>query len=65
MITKEQINRINVLSQKSKSQCLTDDEKEEQKVLRSLYVKSFKDNLASQLKMIKVVDEKPKDKKNR
>jgi len=62
MITKEQIDRINVLSKKSKSQCLTDEEKEEQKKLRSLYVKSFKDNLASQLKMIKVVDEKPKNK---
>jgi uncharacterized protein YnzC (UPF0291/DUF896 family) len=64
MITKEQIDRINILSKKSKSQCLTDEEKEEQKILRALYVKSFKDNLASQLKMIKVVDQKAKDKKN-
>lgn len=64
MVTKEQIDRINLLAKKSKSQNLTDEEKEEQKILRSLYVKSFKDNLISQLNMIKVVDDKPKDKNN-
>jgi uncharacterized protein YnzC (UPF0291/DUF896 family) len=64
MVTKEQIDRINLLAKKSKSQNLTDEEKEEQKLLRSLYVKSFKDNLISQLNMIKVVDDKPKDKNN-
>jgi uncharacterized protein YnzC (UPF0291/DUF896 family) len=64
MVTKEQIDRINILAKKSKSQNLTPEEKEEQKLLRSLYVKSFKDNLISQLNMIKVVDDKTKDKNN-
>ena len=57
MVTKEQINRINILAKKSKTSCLSDEEKEEQKILRELYIKSFKENLISQLDSIEIVDE--------
>ena len=63
MVTKEQINRINVLAKKSKISCLSDDEKEEQKILRDLYIKSFKENLISQLDAIEIVEEDPCSKK--
>jgi uncharacterized protein YnzC (UPF0291/DUF896 family) len=52
------INRINELSKKSKSTGLTSDEKQEQLMLRSEYVKEFRNNLKSTLDTIVVVDEK-------
>ncbi len=59
MVTEEQINRINQLARKSKTpEGLTDAEKEEQQVLRRLYIDSFKANLRSQLDNIEFVDKK-------
>lgn len=57
MITKEQIDRINELSRKSKLQELTDPEKEEQAKLRRLYIDSFKESLVGQLENTYIVDE--------
>lgn len=58
MVTKEQIQRINELYKKQTKEGLTEEEKKEQYELRRLYVESVKENLRSQLKNIKIVDEK-------
>lgn len=55
MVTKEQINRINTLAKKQREIGLTEEEKTEQEKLRRIYIDSFKENLRSQLKNIKVV----------
>lgn len=55
MVTKEMINRINELYKKQKNEGLTEEEKEEQKKLRSEYINSFKENLRGQLENIEVV----------
>lgn len=56
MITQEMIDRINVLSKKSKNEGLTPEEAEEQKFLRRAYIDAFKANLKSQLDNIEFVD---------
>ncbi|MCX7883814.1 MAG: DUF896 domain-containing protein [Caloramator sp.] len=58
MVTKEQIQRINELYKKQTKEGLTEEEKKEQYELRKLYVESVKENLRSQLKNIKIIDEK-------
>ena len=58
MITQEQINRINELARKSKAEGLTEEEKQEQAVLRRAYIDSFKASLVSNLETTYVVDEK-------
>lgn len=56
-ITQEQIERINELAKKKKTEGLTDEEVAEQKVLYREYIDAFKANLKAQLEMIEVVDE--------
>ncbi|MDO5302623.1 MAG: DUF896 domain-containing protein [Clostridia bacterium] len=57
MVTEEQVNRINELARKSKTpEGLTEEEKEEQKVLRRLFIDSFKENLRAELNNIEIVD---------
>ncbi|MEE0691731.1 MAG: DUF896 domain-containing protein [Lachnospiraceae bacterium] len=57
MITEEQIQRINELARKSKTEeGLTAFEKEEQQLLRRLYIDAFRANLKSQLDNIEFVD---------
>ena len=58
MITQEQINRINELARKSKTEGLTEEEKQEQAVLRRAYIDSFKASLVSNLENTYVMDEK-------
>lgn len=55
MVTKEQIDRINELYKKKNEVGLSEEELEEQKVLRRLYIDSFKSSLKSQLDNIKIV----------
>ena len=43
------IDRINELARKSRAEGLTDEEKEEQRILRAEYVASFKASLVGQL----------------
>ncbi len=62
-MTKEKINRINELAKKSKTAGLTEEEKEEQAVLRREYIDSFKASLVSQLENTYIVDEKGNRKK--
>lgn len=62
-MTEEKIKRINELSHKSKTVGLTDDEKDEQAVLRREYIDSFKASLVGQLENTYIVDEKGNKKK--
>ncbi len=57
-MTQEKINRINELAHKSKSVGLTEEEKQEQAVLRREYIDSFKASLVGQLENTYIVDEK-------
>ncbi len=57
-MTQEKINRINELAHKSKTVGLTDEEKQEQAVLRREYIDSFKASLVGQLENTYIVDEK-------
>jgi uncharacterized protein YnzC (UPF0291/DUF896 family) len=65
MVTKEQIARINELAKKQKEIGLTDEEKKEQEKLRRLYIDSFKENLRSQLKNVKIVSPEEYEKANK
>ena len=44
-MTQEKINRINELARKQKSEGLTEEEKQEQFILRREYIDSFKNSL--------------------
>lgn len=58
MITQKQIDRINELAAKSKTeQGLTPEEKEEQQLLRRAYIDSFKASLVANLENTYIVDE--------
>ena len=58
MITQEQINRINELARKSKAEGLTEEEKQEQAILRRAYIDAFKASLVSNLDNTYIMDEK-------
>ena len=57
MLTKEKIDRINELARKSKTECLSPEEKEEQAELRKEYLGKFRENFKSHLESIRFVDE--------
>ncbi len=57
------IDRINVLARKSKTEGLTEAEKEEQAALRREYVAAVKRNLTAQLENTYLVDEKGRKRK--
>lgn len=57
-MTQDKINRINELAHKSKTVGLTDDEKQEQAVLRREYIDSYKASLIGQLENTYIIDEK-------
>lgn len=58
MITEEKVERINELARKAKTaEGLSEEEKEEQQVLRREYIGSFKANLRSQLEQIEFVED--------
>lgn len=57
MITQELIARINALSRKQRSEGLTDEEREEQRLLRREYLDSIKAQLKGMLDNIEIVDE--------
>ena len=54
MFTQKDIDRINELYGKAKTQGLTDIEANEQKKLRADYIKAFRDNLRGTLDTIKI-----------
>ena len=51
------IDRINVLAKKSKTEGLTEEEKQEQAVLRREYIDAFKASLCATLDNTYIVDE--------
>jgi uncharacterized protein YnzC (UPF0291/DUF896 family) len=57
MITREMIDRINQLSQKSKKDGLTEEEKLEQQELRKKYIEYIKGQVRNQLDSIKFVED--------
>ena len=57
-MTQEKIDRINALARKSKAEGLTEEEKQEQYVLRREYIDSYKASLVSTLERTYIVDEK-------
>lgn len=57
MITKELVDRINVLANKKKTEGLTEEEKAEQAVLREQYLEGFRANFKQHLKKIKYVED--------
>lgn len=56
MITKEKIDRINVLARKKKAEGLTEEEAKEQQALRAEYLQGIRANLKRQLDAIEIVD---------
>ena len=56
MVTQKDIDRINELARKSKTEGLTVEEKAEQKALRIKYIEGFKASLIGQLDSITVVE---------
>ncbi|MDE6766640.1 MAG: DUF896 domain-containing protein, partial [Eubacterium sp.] len=62
-MTQDKINRINELAHKSKTVGLTENEKNEQAILRREYIDSFKASLIGQLENTYIVDEKGNKKK--
>ena len=56
-ITKDLVDRINMLARKSKTEGLTSEEKIEQKLLRERYLKAFRENFRAQLENIEIVDD--------
>jgi len=62
-MNQEKINRINELARKSKTVGLTEEEKQEQAVLRREYIDAVKASLVSNLDNTYVMDEKGNKKK--
>lgn len=60
-IDEKLIARINQLAKKKKEVGLTEEEIEEQKDLRAVYIKEFRKGFESQLRTIKVVDPEGND----
>ncbi|MDF2530732.1 MAG: hypothetical protein K0Q65_313 [Clostridia bacterium] len=58
MITKEDIDRINFLSRKSREEELSDEEKTEQQALRKKYIEYIKSQVRVQLDSIEYVEDK-------
>lgn len=56
MLAKEKIDRINELARKSKTGCLTSEEKEEQAQLRKEYLVRFREHFKGHLESIRFVD---------
>ena len=54
----KKLDRINELARKQKSEGLTEEEKQEQAILRREYIDSYKRSLVSQLENTYIVDEK-------
>ena len=62
-MNQEKIDRINFLARKSRTDGLTDAEKEEQLALRQEYIAAFRRSLTGQLDNTWIVDEKENKRK--
>lgn len=54
MLSKDKLDRINVLARKSKNSILTETEKLEQKFLREEYLEAFRESFRKQLENIEI-----------
>ena len=58
MVTQAQIDRINALARKAKTpEGLSDEERDEQKMLRELYIALFRESLVANLENTYIIDE--------
>lgn len=57
MLSKEKIDRINQLARKAKAEGLTEEEKNEQQLLRKEYIEKFRENFKGHLNRIKFVED--------
>ena len=55
-MTEDKIKRINELARKQKAEGLTEEEKQEQYILRREYIESYKRSLVSQLENTYIVE---------
>jgi len=55
LLSEEKLSRINYLARKAREEGLTDEEKEEQRLLREEYLKNFRESFKRQLESIKVI----------
>ncbi len=61
MLSKEKLQRINELANKSKKEGLTPEEKEEQQELRQAYLKNVRASFKNHLKTMTIVDPEGND----
>nr|WP_205774453.1 DUF896 domain-containing protein [Alkalicoccus luteus] len=61
VISKEKLDRINLLAKKAKTDGLSIKEQKEQKELRQEYLKNVRSSFKNQLSSVKVVDEEGND----
>ncbi|MBO1004348.1 DUF896 domain-containing protein [Pseudogracilibacillus auburnensis] len=61
MMTKEKLDRINYLANKSKTKTLTSKEKEEQQMLRKEYLQNIRQSFTNQLTTMTVLDPEGND----
>ncbi|WP_067728917.1 DUF896 domain-containing protein [Oceanobacillus damuensis] len=61
MLSKQKLERINILAKKSKNEGLTDKEKEEQKTLREEYLNNVRSSFKNQFKTMTVIDPEGND----
>lgn len=57
MLKKEKLDRINHLAKKSKNEGLTDEEIQEQQLLRKEYIEKFREHFKGHLNRIKFVED--------
>ncbi|OPJ56526.1 DUF896 domain-containing protein [Alkalithermobacter paradoxus] len=55
MLSKEKIDRINVLARKAKTEGLSEIEKKEQQKLRKEYLQAFREDFRKKLENIEIV----------
>jgi uncharacterized protein YnzC (UPF0291/DUF896 family) len=61
MLSKEKLSRISELSQKSKSEGLTQEEAKEQSKLRKEYLETFRSSMRKTIENVKIIDPNGED----
>jgi len=61
MITKEELDRINELAKEAKLRKLTEEEKEEQEILRNKYIQGIRESFQNQISSLKIIDREGTD----
>ena len=65
MLTKDKLDRLNILAKKAKSTGLTEEETKERKILRDEYLGNFRKSFRQRLDSIEIVDpDEAKDRRN-